>query len=101
MLQKIKEGISIKHLSCLKGGGCSVEQLSSKDHRSIEPCDNFPVTNNLPPATGTDSERNRYEEDTSNQDKQHDHKVRLICFLFFCVLFLLLLFNYLNNKIIY
>lgn len=51
------------------------EQLSSKDQRSVEPCDNAPVINNLLPAGGGD-ERSKYEEDVSNLYKQLDDKVR-------------------------
>ncbi|XP_070711518.1 kinesin heavy chain-like [Pempheris klunzingeri] len=54
------------------------EQLSSKDQRSLEPCDNTPIIDNLLPAGGGDSvtgeERSKYEEDISNLYKQLDDK---------------------------
>ncbi|XP_070786466.1 kinesin heavy chain-like [Enoplosus armatus] len=54
------------------------EQLSSKDQKSVEPCDNTPVIDNLLPAGGgvsvTSDERSKYEEDISNLYKQLDDK---------------------------
>ncbi|KAM8722013.1 kinesin heavy chain-like [Acanthopagrus latus] len=54
------------------------EQLSAKDQKSIEPCDNTPVIDNLLPAGGgvtvTSDERSRYEEDITNLYKQLDDK---------------------------
>ncbi|XP_073318526.1 kinesin heavy chain-like [Pagrus major] len=54
------------------------EQLSAKDQKSIEPCDNTPVIDNLLPAGGgvsvTGDERSRYEEDITNLYKQLDEK---------------------------
>ncbi|KAM6958566.1 kinesin heavy chain-like [Tautogolabrus adspersus] len=54
------------------------EQLSSKDQKSIEPNDNTPIIDNLPPAGGgvsvTGDERSKYEEDISNLYKQLDDK---------------------------
>ena len=55
------------------------EQLSSKEQKSVEPYDNTPVIDNLPPAGGgvsvTGDERSKYEEDISNLYKQLDDKV--------------------------
>uniref|UniRef100_A0A671WJN0 Kinesin-like protein n=1 Tax=Sparus aurata TaxID=8175 RepID=A0A671WJN0_SPAAU len=54
------------------------EQLSAKDQKSIEPCDNTPVIDNLLPAGGgvsvSSDERSRYEEDITNLYKQLDDK---------------------------
>ncbi|XP_034408835.1 kinesin heavy chain-like [Cyclopterus lumpus] len=54
------------------------EQLSSKEQKSVEPCDNTPVIDNLlPPGGGVSvsgSERSKYEEDISNLYKQLDDK---------------------------
>ncbi|KAM9328485.1 kinesin heavy chain-like [Pholidichthys leucotaenia] len=56
------------------------EQLSSRDQRSTEPCDNTPVIDNLPPAAGgggvsvSTDERSRYEEDIGSLYKQLDDK---------------------------
>ncbi|XP_060888987.1 kinesin heavy chain-like [Labrus mixtus] len=54
------------------------EQLSSKDQKSIEPNDNTPIIDNLPPAGGgvsvTGDERSKYEEDISTLYKQLDDK---------------------------
>lgn len=56
------------------------ERLSSKDPRSVEPCDNTPIIDNLLQAGGgasvSSDERSRYEEDISNLYKQLDDKVR-------------------------
>lgn len=56
------------------------EQLSAKDQKSIEPCDNTPVIDNLLPAGGgvsvSSDERSRYEEDITNLYKQLDDKAR-------------------------
>lgn len=56
------------------------ERLSAKDPRSVEPCDNAPIIDNLPQAGGgvtvSSDERSRYEEDISNLYKQLDDKVR-------------------------
>uniref|UniRef100_A0A668ATT6 Kinesin-like protein n=1 Tax=Myripristis murdjan TaxID=586833 RepID=A0A668ATT6_9TELE len=45
------------------------EQLSSKEQRSLEPCDNTPIIDNLLPA-----ETRKYEEDIGNLYKQLDDK---------------------------
>ncbi|XP_068575815.1 kinesin heavy chain-like [Cebidichthys violaceus] len=54
------------------------EQLSSKDQKSVEPCDNTPVIDNLLPPVGgvsvSGDERSKYEEDISNLYKQLDDK---------------------------
>ncbi|XP_056287488.1 kinesin heavy chain-like [Pseudoliparis swirei] len=54
------------------------EQLSSKEQKSAEPCDNTPVIDNLAPPGGgvavSGGERGRYEEDISNLYKQLDDK---------------------------
>ncbi|XP_068446714.1 kinesin heavy chain-like [Clinocottus analis] len=54
------------------------EQLSAKDQKSAEPCDNTPVIDNLlPPGGGVSvpgDERSKYEEDVSNLYKQLDDK---------------------------
>ncbi|XP_071771355.2 kinesin heavy chain-like [Centroberyx gerrardi] len=54
------------------------EQLGSREQRSLEPCDNTPVIDNLPPAAGgqgaTGEEKSKYEEDISNLYKQMDDK---------------------------
>lgn len=56
------------------------ERLSSKDPRSVEPCDNTLIIDNLLQAGGgvavSGDERSRYEEDISNLYKQLDDKVR-------------------------
>lgn len=53
------------------------EQLSAREQRSVEPCDNTPVIDNLPPAAGGDSEQSKYEEEVRRLYKQLDDKVRL------------------------
>ncbi|XP_076011347.1 kinesin heavy chain-like isoform X3 [Genypterus blacodes] len=54
------------------------EQLSAKEQRSVEPCDNTPIIDNLLPAGGgglvSNEERSKYEEDISNLYKQLDDK---------------------------
>uniref|UniRef100_A0A8P4GUU8 Kinesin-like protein n=1 Tax=Dicentrarchus labrax TaxID=13489 RepID=A0A8P4GUU8_DICLA len=54
------------------------EQLSSKDQKNVEPCDNTPIIDNLLPAGGGVSvagdEKSKYEEDISNLYKQLDDK---------------------------
>ncbi|XP_040026267.1 kinesin heavy chain isoform X1 [Gasterosteus aculeatus] len=54
------------------------EQLSSKDQKSVEACDNTPVIDNLLPPDGGVSvfgdEGGKYEEDISNLYKQLDDK---------------------------
>ncbi|XP_029308370.1 kinesin heavy chain-like [Cottoperca gobio] len=54
------------------------EQLASKDQKSVEPCDNTPVMDNmLPPGAAvsvTLDERSKYEEDISSLYKQLDDK---------------------------
>ncbi|XP_037319068.2 kinesin heavy chain-like [Pungitius pungitius] len=54
------------------------EQLSPKDQKSVEPCDNTPVIDNLLPPDGGVSafgdEGGKYEEDISNLYKQLDDK---------------------------
>ncbi|KAM9820718.1 LOW QUALITY PROTEIN: kinesin heavy chain-like [Neosynchiropus ocellatus] len=56
------------------------EQLNSKEQKSVEPCDNSLVIDNLLPAEGEKpgsiccSERSKYEEDISNLYKQLDDK---------------------------
>uniref|UniRef100_A0AAQ4Q9V8 Kinesin-like protein n=1 Tax=Gasterosteus aculeatus aculeatus TaxID=481459 RepID=A0AAQ4Q9V8_GASAC len=55
------------------------EQLSSKDQKSVEACDNTPVIDNLLPPDGGVSvfgdEGGKYEEDISNLYKQLDDKL--------------------------
>ncbi|XP_039998078.1 kinesin heavy chain-like [Xiphias gladius] len=54
------------------------QQLSAKDQKSVEPCDNTPLIDNLLPAGGgvsvSGEERRKYEEDISNLYKQLDDK---------------------------
>ncbi|KAK5891502.1 hypothetical protein CgunFtcFv8_018748 [Champsocephalus gunnari] len=54
------------------------EQLSAKEQKSVEPCDNTPVIDNLLPPGGEVSvcgdERSKFEEDISNLYKQLDDK---------------------------
>lgn len=52
------------------------EQLSAREQRSAEPCDNVPVIDNLPPAAGGDGEQSKYEQEVRNLYKQLDDKVR-------------------------
>ncbi|KAM6945365.1 kinesin heavy chain-like [Aplochiton taeniatus] len=56
------------------------EQLSSKEQKNLEPCDNTPIIDNLDnlgPAQGlpvTNEEKDKYQEDLSNLYKQLDDK---------------------------
>ncbi|TMS11622.1 Kinesin heavy chain isoform 5C [Larimichthys crocea] len=54
------------------------EQLSAKDQKTVEPCDNTPIIDNLVPAAGgvpvTRDEQSKYEEDITNLYKQLDDK---------------------------
>ncbi|KAK1876545.1 Kinesin heavy chain isoform 5C [Dissostichus eleginoides] len=54
------------------------EQLSAKEQKSVEPCDNTPVIDNLLPPGGQvtvcGDERSKFEEDISNLYKQLDDK---------------------------
>ncbi|XP_027147597.1 kinesin heavy chain [Larimichthys crocea] len=54
------------------------EQLSAKDQKNVEPCDNTPIIDNLLPAAGgvpvTRDEQSKYEEDITNLYKQLDDK---------------------------
>ncbi|KAE8278429.1 Kinesin heavy chain isoform 5A Kinesin heavy chain neuron-specific 1 Neuronal kinesin heavy chain [Larimichthys crocea] len=54
------------------------EQLSAKDQKNVEPCDNTPIIDNLVPAAGgvpvTRDEQSKYEEDITNLYKQLDDK---------------------------
>ncbi|XP_040888430.1 kinesin heavy chain-like isoform X2 [Toxotes jaculatrix] len=61
-----------------KGENVPEEEQSSKDQKSIEPYDNTPIIDNLPPARGgvavSGEEQSKYEEDISNLYKQLDDK---------------------------
>lgn len=53
------------------------EQLSAKDQKNLEPCDNTPIIDNLAPPISLLSaeEKSKYEEDVRNLYKQLDDKV--------------------------
>ena len=55
------------------------EQLSAKEQKHLEPCDNTPIIDNMAPANGlvlvSTEEKSKYEEDISNLYKQLDDKV--------------------------
>uniref|UniRef100_A0A3B3SKG7 Kinesin-like protein n=1 Tax=Paramormyrops kingsleyae TaxID=1676925 RepID=A0A3B3SKG7_9TELE len=52
------------------------EQLSAKDQKNLEPCDNTPIIDNLAPPISLLSveEKSKYEEDVRNMYKQLDDK---------------------------
>ncbi|XP_070968896.1 kinesin heavy chain-like [Oncorhynchus clarkii lewisi] len=54
------------------------EQLSAKEQKHLEPCDNTPIIDNMAPANGlvlvSTEEKRKYEEDISNLYKQLDDK---------------------------
>uniref|UniRef100_A0A8L0DUY8 Kinesin-like protein n=1 Tax=Oncorhynchus mykiss TaxID=8022 RepID=A0A8L0DUY8_ONCMY len=54
------------------------EQLSAKEQKHLEPCDNTPIIDNMAPANGlvlvSTEEKSKYEEDISNLYKQLDDK---------------------------
>uniref|UniRef100_A0A6Q2Y5A1 Kinesin-like protein n=1 Tax=Esox lucius TaxID=8010 RepID=A0A6Q2Y5A1_ESOLU len=54
------------------------EQLSAKEQKHLEPCDNTPIIDNLAPANGlplvSTAEKSQYEEDIINLYKQLDDK---------------------------
>uniref|UniRef100_A0A8K9Y7R7 Kinesin-like protein n=1 Tax=Oncorhynchus mykiss TaxID=8022 RepID=A0A8K9Y7R7_ONCMY len=55
------------------------EQLSAKEQKHLEPCDNTPIIDNMAPANGlvlvSTEEKSKYEEDISNLYKQLDDKL--------------------------
>ena len=58
------------------------EQLSSKEQKSFETCDNTPIIDNIPPPPVTlvsTEEKNKYEEGIRILYKQLDDKVRNTC----------------------
>ncbi|XP_071186773.1 kinesin heavy chain-like [Salvelinus alpinus] len=54
------------------------EQLSAKEQKHLEPCDNTPIIDNMAPVNGlvlvSTEEKSKYEEDISNLYKQLDDK---------------------------
>ncbi|XP_064878892.1 kinesin heavy chain-like [Oncorhynchus nerka] len=54
------------------------DQLSAKEQKHLEPCDNTPIIDNMAPANGlvlvSTEEKSKYEEDISNLYKQLDDK---------------------------
>ncbi|XP_044159375.1 LOW QUALITY PROTEIN: kinesin heavy chain [Bufo gargarizans] len=52
------------------------EQISSKDQKTLEPCDNTPIIDNLPPAAAciSSEEKKKYDEDIASLYHQLDDK---------------------------
>lgn len=54
------------------------EQISAKDQKNLEPCDNTPILDNITPVVAGISmeEKEKYDEEISSLYRQLDDKVR-------------------------
>ncbi|CAH6788625.1 Kif5c [Phodopus roborovskii] len=51
------------------------EQISAKDHKNLEPCDNTPIIDNITPVVvGISAEKEKYDEEISSLYRQLDDK---------------------------
>nr|AAC79804.1 kinesin heavy chain [Mus musculus] len=51
------------------------EQISAKDHKSLEPCDNTPIIDNITPVVdGISAEKEKYDEEITSLYRQLDDK---------------------------
>lgn len=53
------------------------EQISAKDQKTLEPCDNTPIIDNIAPVVAgiTAEEKEKYDEEISSLYRQLDDKV--------------------------
>ncbi|KAK7831183.1 hypothetical protein U0070_020403 [Myodes glareolus] len=52
------------------------EQISAKDQKNLEPCDNTPILDNITPVVvGISAEKEKYDEELSSLYRQLDDKV--------------------------
>lgn len=52
------------------------EQISAKDQKNLEPCDNTPIIDNITPVVvGISAEKEKYDEEISSLYRQLDDKV--------------------------
>ena len=70
---------SSQHPACCIFSGEAVpedEQISAKDQKSLEPCDNTPIIDNITPVVdGISAEKEKYDEEITSLYRQLDDKV--------------------------
>lgn len=73
------EFCSPQHPACCIFPGEAVpeeEQISAKDQKHLEPCDNTPIIDNITPVVdGISAEKEKYDEEITSLYRQLDDKV--------------------------
>lgn len=68
-----------QHPACCVFPGEAVpedEQISAKDQKNLEPCDNTPIIDNITPVVdGISAEKEKYDEEITSLYRQLDDKV--------------------------